>query len=107
MTSAAPPPISPAQPPLFLDYGGRRYAVTVPRFVTGRERGSCHLVLADNNISRQHAAVEFSNGAYFILDLGSRNGIGYGGLRIHRKQIVEGDQYELGQHLIAFSYRNG
>ena len=97
----------PAAPPLFLDYAGKRYAIQVARFIIGRERGSCHLVLVDSNVSRQHAAVELVNGAYFMVDLGSRNGVGYDSLRIHRKQIVEGDQFDIGTHQLRFSFRNG
>jgi pSer/pThr/pTyr-binding forkhead associated (FHA) protein len=103
-----PPPQGyvPAPPALFMDYAGRRYAINVPRFIIGRERGACHLVLADPNVSRQHAAIEFTQGYYYIVDLGSRNGIGYGGHRIHRKQIVEGDRFEISGHALAFTFRN-
>lgn len=104
--SGSPNQFVPAPPPLFLDYGGRRYAINVPRFVVGRERGACHLVLADKNVSRQHAAVELTRGVFFIVDLGSRNGIGYGGHRIRRKQIVEGDHFEIGGHTLSFSFHN-
>lgn len=80
--------------------------MTVARFIIGRELGGCHLVIADNNVSRQHAAIEFVQGAYFMVDLGSRNGIGYRGHRIHKKQITEGDRYDIGSHQISFSFHN-
>ncbi len=96
----------PAPPPLFLDYAGRRYAINVPRFIVGRERGSCHLVLPDPNVSRQHAVIELAQGNFYIVDLKSRNGIGYNGHRIHRKMIVEGDRFEIGGHTLSFSFRN-
>jgi pSer/pThr/pTyr-binding forkhead associated (FHA) protein len=107
VTPGNPHHFVPAPPPLFLDYSGRRYAINVPRFIVGRERGACHLLLDDKNVSRQHAAIELANGAFYIVDLGSRNGIGYNGHRIHRKQIVEGDRFEIGPHVLAFSFRNG
>lgn len=97
----------PAPPPLFLDYAGKRYAIQVARFIIGRERGACHLVLLDSNVSRQHAAVELVNGVYYMVDLGSRNGVGYDGLRVNRKQIVEGDRFDIGPHQLRFSFRNG
>lgn len=96
----------PAPPPLFMDYAGRRYAVNVARFIIGRERGQCHLLLSGPNVSRQHAAIELAGGAYYIVDLGSRNGIGANGLRIHKKQIVEGDKFDIGGHLLSFSFRH-
>ncbi len=106
MNSAPPPPYVPAAPSLFMDYAGRRYSINVPRFIIGREKGQCHLVIPDPNVSRQHAAVELAQGAFFIVDLGSRNGVGYSGHRIRRKQIVEGDQFEINGHTIGFSFRN-
>lgn len=102
-----PPNFVPAPPPLFLDYAGKRYAITVPRFVIGRERGACHLLLQDPNVSRQHAAVEFVQGYYYMVDLGSRNGVGYNGHRVRKKQIVEGDRFEISGHTLAFSFRGG
>ncbi|NUO52284.1 MAG: FHA domain-containing protein [Polyangiaceae bacterium] len=96
----------PAPPPLFLDYAGKRYAINVQKFIIGRERGACHLLLQDPNVSRQHAAIEFIQGYYYMTDLGSRNGIGYDGHRIHKKQIVEGDKFEISGHALAFSFKN-
>ena len=107
MYSQPPPPHDPTRAPLYLDYAGRRYPVMVARFVIGRERGACHLVIADNNVSRQHCAVEFHHGVPYMVDLGSRNGVGYNGHRIHRKQIVEGDRFEVGSHVLAFTFRYG
>ena len=89
-----------------MDYNQQRYAITVPRFIIGRERGACHLVLEGGNVSRQHAAIEFQQGAFFMVDLGSRNGVGYGGHRIHRKQITEGDRFDIGGHTLRFSFKN-
>jgi pSer/pThr/pTyr-binding forkhead associated (FHA) protein len=106
MTSVPPPNFVPAPPALFMDYAGRRYAINVPRFIIGREKGACHLLLNDPNVSRQHAAIELTSGAFFIVDLGSRNGIGYNGHRVHRKQIVEGDRFEINGHTFGFSFRN-
>jgi hypothetical protein len=97
--------LSPLNPPLFVDYAGRRSHVNHPRFVIGRERTMCHLVLPDSNVSRQHAAVEWHDGQYYLVDLGSTNGVGCGGHRIHRKQIVEGDRFEICGHTITFSFR--
>jgi neural Wiskott-Aldrich syndrome protein len=106
MHSGPPQPYVPAPPSLFMDYAGRRYAINVPRFIIGREKGMCHLVLADPNVSRQHAAIELAQGMFFMVDLGSRNGVGYNGHRVHRKQIVEGDRFEIHGHTFTFSFRN-
>ncbi len=97
--------LSPLNPPLFAEYAGRRGHVNALRFVIGRERTTCHLVLPDSNVSRQHAVVEWVNGQYFLVDQGSTNGVGCGGHRIHRKQIVEGDHFDICGHTITFSFR--
>ena len=96
---------SPLSPPLFVEYAGRRHHVSNIRFVIGRERATCQLVLPDANVSRNHAIVEWANGAYFIVDQGSTNGVGLRGQRIRRKQIVEGDAFEICGHMIAFTFR--
>lgn len=96
---------TPLQPPLFLEYLGRKYHVSHPRFVIGREKGSCHLLIADANVSRQHAVVEWNAGNYYMVDQGSTNGVGSGGHRIHRKQIVEGDRFEISGHVLTFTFR--
>ncbi len=107
MYSQPPPPQQPMRAALYLDYAGRRYPVMVARFIIGRERGACHLVLPDNNVSRQHAAVEFHHGVPYMIDLGSRNGVGYNGHRIARKRIVEGDRFEIGAHVLSFTFHQG
>jgi pSer/pThr/pTyr-binding forkhead associated (FHA) protein len=97
--------ITPLSPPLFVDYAGRRYHVASMRFVIGRDQKTCHLVLPDSNVSRNHAVVEWINGVYWLVDQGSTNGVGCNGHRIHRKQIVEGDRFEISGHTIVFTYR--
>ena len=99
--------LAPLDPPLFVEYQGARSHVGAARFVIGRERTTCNLVLADSNVSRQHAVVEWNAGQYFLLDLGSTNGVGCNGHRIHRKQIVEGDRFDICGHTITFSFRVG
>lgn len=97
--------LTPLSPPLFADYAGRRYHVASMRFVVGRDQKTCHLVLADASVSRQHAIVEWVNGVYYLVDQGSANGTGCNGHRIHRKQIVEGDRFDICGHAISFTYR--
>jgi hypothetical protein len=104
--STAPKPMTgELKPALFAEYGGRRYSIATPRFVIGRERTTCHLVLPDPNVSRQHAVVEWANGVYFLVDQGSLNGVGCSGHRIHRKQIIDGDSFEICGHSIRFTFR--
>ena len=92
-------------PTLSLIYQGERVAVTKDRFVIGRGKQSSDLTLKDPNVSRQHAMVEFQNGVYFMVDMGSTNGVEFNGQRIARKQISEGDVYRICDHDILFTYR--
>jgi neural Wiskott-Aldrich syndrome protein len=49
--------------------------------------------------------IEFQNGVYFMVDMGSTNGVEFNGQRIARKQIAEGDVYRICDHEIFFTYR--
>ncbi len=63
---------------------GIRVALGTSPITIGRSSG-CDLVLPDEEISRQHARIELTDGAYRIIDLGSMNGTLVNG------QVVEGD----------------
>ena len=86
-------------------YQGEKLAVTKDRFVIGRGKQSSDLTLKDPNVSRQHAMIEFQNGVYFMVDMGSTNGVEYNGQRIARKQIAEGDIFRICDHEVRFTYR--
>jgi FHA domain len=90
---------------LSLTYQGERHQITKDRFVIGRGKQSSDLTLKDPNVSRQHAMIEFQNGVYFIVDMGSTNGIEYNGQRIARKQIAEGDVFRICDHELSFTFR--
>jgi neural Wiskott-Aldrich syndrome protein len=97
---------SPAQgSALTLIYNGERHPITKDRFVIGRGRQSSDLTLKDPNVSRQHAVVEFQNGVYFMVDMGSTNGVAYNGQRIARKPIDEGDVFRICDHDLQFTYQ--
>ena len=89
-------PAPAAQPAsLTLVYNGERFPVTKDRFVIGRGKQSSDLTLKDPNVSRQHAVVEFQSGTYFMVDMGSTNGVAFNGQRIARRAIAEGDVYKI------------
>ena len=99
----------PAPPPhgatLNVIYQGDKVSITKDRFVIGRGKQSSDLTLKDPNVSRQHAMIEFQNGVYFMVDMGSTNGVEYNGQRIARKQIGEGDVFRICDHDLVFTYR--
>ena len=102
--SQAPAP-SPGGAVLAAFYAGQRFVVNKDRFIIGRGKQSSDLTIKDPNVSRQHAMVEFLNGQYYMVDMGSTNGVEYNGQRIARKAIAEGDLYRICDHEVRFTYR--
>jgi pSer/pThr/pTyr-binding forkhead associated (FHA) protein len=96
---------APAGPTLTAFYAGQRFVVNKDRFIIGRGKQSSDLTIKDPNVSRQHAMVEFLNGTYYMVDMGSTNGVEYNGQRIARKAIAEGDLFRICDHEVRFSYR--
>jgi len=90
---------------LSVMYQGEKVPITKDRFVIGRGKQSSDLMLKDPNVSRQHAMVEFQGGAYYMVDMGSTNGVEYNGARLARKQIAEGDVFRICDHDLRFTYR--
>jgi hypothetical protein len=90
---------------LTLVYQGEQHPITKGRFVIGRGKQSSDLTLRDPNVSRQHALIEFQDGAYFIVDMGSTNGVTYRGQRVARKPIGDGDVFHICDHELLFTYR--
>jgi neural Wiskott-Aldrich syndrome protein len=90
---------------LTVVYAGERLAVNKDRFIIGRGKQSSDLTIKDPNVSRQHAMIEFLNGQYYMVDMGSTNGVEYNGQRIQRRPISEGDVYRICDHEVGFTYR--
>lgn len=107
MQQPPPPPMTGSgggMPPLQAFYGGQKFAVNKDRFIIGRGKQSSDLTIKDPNVSRQHAMVEYLNGQYYIVDMGSTNGVEYNGQRVQRKVINEGDHFKVCDHELRFSY---
>jgi len=102
---AAPPPLGNAGRPsqLYIYYMGERFQVTKERFIIGRGKQSSDLTIKDPNVSRQHAMVEFLNGQYYIVDMGSTNGVEYNGQRVQRRVINDGDTFRVCDHELRFA----
>jgi hypothetical protein len=105
-----PPPPGRAAAPgaagakLTISYQGEAFPVTKDRFIIGRGKQSSDLTIKDPNVSRQHAMIEFSNGQYYIVDMGSTNGVEYNGQRVQRKVISEGDAFRVCDHELRFTF---
>ena len=106
------PPLPPSstaaqseQPTLFLWFQGKRLPITKSEYIIGRGTTAIDLSIPDGNISRRHAAVIYHQGAYYIRDLGSTNGVDYQGQRTDIKRIDEGDVFLICDYELRFTYR--
>ena len=104
-TSGVPASPTPYSGQLSVRYAGEQLPVTKDRFIIGRGKQSSDLTIKDPNVSRQHAMVEFLNGQYYMVDMGSTNGVEWNGQRISRRPIAEGDTYRICDHEVSFTYR--
>ena len=109
-----PPPAIPAAAPaaasqpsctLTITYQGEVFQVTKDRFIIGRGKQNSDLTIKDPNVSRQHAMIEFLTGQYYIVDMGSTNGVEYNGQRVQRKVISDGDTFKVCDHELRFSFQ--
>jgi hypothetical protein len=80
----------------------RRYVLDGPTAVLGRSR-ECDCVLADPNVSRQHAELRRgSTGDWQVVDLGSTNGVKVNGRLVDRSRLSPGDEVTLGTTRFIF-----
>ena len=93
------------QQPVYMVFNNNRYVIDTDKFVIGRGSQHTDLTIRDGNISRKHCAIIRRNGAYYIKDLDSTNGVEYRGNRIESKRIEEGDVFYLCDYELRFSYR--
>ncbi|MET0795709.1 MAG: FHA domain-containing protein [Polyangiaceae bacterium] len=107
-----PPPPIPAAPAsnqpsgtLSITYQGEVFQVNKDRFIIGRGKQTSDLTIKDPNVSRQHAMIEFLTGQYYIVDMGSTNGVEYNGQRVQRKVISDGDTFKVCDHELRFSFQ--
>ncbi|MBN9159734.1 MAG: hypothetical protein BGO98_35380 [Myxococcales bacterium 68-20] len=90
---------------LMLEYRGRAYPVEKERFLLGRSKTQADLRLDDPNVSRQHAVIERVGAAFYIVDLGSTNGVHIGGERVTRRALSDGDMIVITTHEIRCTLR--
>ena len=98
------------QPPLYIIFANQRYTVDKDKFIIGRSSQLADLVIRDANISRSHCAIVFKNGAYYIKDLHSTNGIQFQEpnkepRNIDSKRIDEGDRFNICEFQFTFTYK--
>jgi diguanylate cyclase (GGDEF)-like protein len=87
----APPPVPQRRTVIKVLTGleaGRVHIVTVDNLIIGRA-ATCDLRIDDSSLSRQHCRIHKANGAYFVEDLGSRNGTQVDGMLIRAPVMLQ------------------
>jgi hypothetical protein len=89
-----------------LSFDGTSYEVKQRRVVIGRSR-DCDIQLSDTNVSRRHAELRQEGASYWIVDLGSTNGLEVNGKRVKRAKLSDGDTITVGSTEVRFSQEQG
>jgi pSer/pThr/pTyr-binding forkhead associated (FHA) protein len=80
---------------------GTEYAVDRSVLTLGRGPG-VHWAFDDSTMSKEHAALEFTDGGIRIRDLGSMNGIFLNGSEVKAGELKNGDRFQIGEHVLQF-----
>jgi len=99
-TADAPAP-EPEREVVTLTIAGRQHVIAEPRVVLGRSR-EAGVRISDVNISRRHAELRQEGASYWIVDLGSTNGVTVNGKRVDKQRLRDGDRITLGSTEIVF-----
>ena len=80
---------------------GDRFALTESVISIGRSPDS-NLVLADPNVSRNHAEIRPKGDRFEVVDLGSTNGTRVNGMRVDNQLLEDGDEVSFGNTRMRF-----
>ena len=81
---------------------GQVLTLSGERTILGRHP-SCHVVLDNGSVSRQHALIIETGGAHFVEDLRSRNGTQVNGTSIRgRTELTDGDELQVCDYAFLF-----
>ncbi len=65
------------------------------------------LVLADEGVSRQHAAIEYQGGDFYIVDLDSQNGVFLNNEKVEKAKLKYWDEIQIHNYVIKFMSKPG
>ena len=80
---------------------GDRFMLTESVITIGRHPES-NMVLADPNVSRNHAEIRPQGDRYQVVDLGSTNGTRVNGVRVDKQTLQDGDEITFGNTRMRF-----
>jgi diguanylate cyclase (GGDEF)-like protein len=82
------------------------YKVEGDKVIIGRGQ-KAQIRLFDDGISREHAEVVIENGNVYLVDLGSTNGTFCNGLKVDKRQLIDGDKILVGSTtILKFTYHD-
>ncbi len=90
------------EPPAAVTIGGTSHELRKPSMVIGRSK-DCDIRVSDPNVSRRHAEIRQEGSGYWVVDLGSTNGIAVNGKQLKRSKLDEGDRITLGSTELVFT----
>lgn len=76
------------------------------RVTIGRTENNI-LMLPEEGVSRQHAAIEYQNGDYFIVDQGSQNGVFLNNEKVEKAKLKYWDEIQIHNFVIKFMASEG
>jgi len=85
-----------------LSWAGRRRILDKNRAVLGRSR-DVDVQIEDPNVSRRHAEVVQQGSAWWVIDVGSTNGVEVDGRRVQRARLDDGTSFVIGETTVTFS----
>jgi FHA domain-containing protein len=80
---------------------GARFTLAEHPISIGRKPES-NIVLADPNVSRNHAEIRPYGDGFVIVDLGSTNGSKVNGVRVNQQVLEDGDELTFGNTVMRF-----
>jgi len=80
---------------------GERFTLAEHVITIGR-RPESNIVLADPNVSRNHAEIRPQGDGFMLVDLGSTNGSKVNGVRVDQHGLVDGDELTFGNTRMRF-----
>jgi hypothetical protein len=86
---------------VILEVNGVRHPLEPPGLVVGRGT-EADLRINDPGISRRHAEIRQESGAFWVVDLGSTNGLRVNDAPVTRHQLKNGDRIEAGSTTLVY-----
>ena len=90
------------EPAATLTVNGRAHELQKASVVIGRSK-ECDIRVSDPNVSRRHAEVRQEGSTYWVVDLGSTNGISVNGHALKRAKLDDDDRITLGSTELVFN----